>query len=78
MHMWEHYYKDVDVWSWTVGMVCDLWTEFVYMWSIWVYVYISKIFILIGPDGEPKVTHGYTLVSDLTLMEVAKTINVGV
>ncbi|XP_065898551.1 1-phosphatidylinositol 4,5-bisphosphate phosphodiesterase delta-4-like isoform X2 [Dysidea avara] len=28
-----------------------------------------------GSDGEPKVTHGYTLVSELTLIEVAETIN---
>ncbi|XP_065898553.1 1-phosphatidylinositol 4,5-bisphosphate phosphodiesterase delta-4-like [Dysidea avara] len=28
-----------------------------------------------GPNGEPKVTHGYTLVSELTLVEVAETIN---
>ena len=30
----------------------------------------------IGPNGEPKITHGHTLVSDLSLREVAKTIDV--
>lgn len=40
---------------------------------------MSKMFtLIIGPDGEPKVTHGYTLVSDLTLEEVAETIYVGI
>ena len=34
------------------------------------------MFLCIGPDGEPKVTHGHTLVSELTLVEVAKVINV--
>ena len=34
--------------------------------------------IPIGSDGEPKVTHGYTLVSELTLIEVAETINVSI
>lgn len=29
-----------------------------------------------GPDGEPRITHGNTLVSDLSLEEVAKTIDV--
>ena len=31
---------------------------------------------LIGPKGEPKITHGHTLVSELSLEEVAETINV--
>ena len=30
----------------------------------------------LGPNGEPKVTHGNTLVSDLSLEEVAKIIDV--
>jgi len=30
----------------------------------------------LGPDEWPKVTHGNTLVSDLSLVEVAKIINV--
>ena len=29
-----------------------------------------------GPDGEPRITHGNTLVSDLSLEEVAKIIDV--
>ena len=37
-----------------------------------------KAFIcsLTGPNGEPKITHGNTLVSELSLEEVARTINV--
>ena len=31
-----------------------------------------------GPNGEPKITHGKTLVSDLTLEEVARTIDVSI
>ena len=31
---------------------------------------------LTGPNGEPKITHGNTLVSELSLEEVAQTINV--
>ena len=32
--------------------------------------------LLTGPDGEPKITHGNTFVSDLSLEEVTKTIDV--
>ena len=32
--------------------------------------------LLTGPRGEPKITHGNTFVSDLTLEEVARTIDV--
>ena len=32
--------------------------------------------LLTGPNGEPKITHGNTLVSDLSLEKVAETINV--
>lgn len=31
---------------------------------------------LTGPNGEPKITHGNTLVSDLSLEEVTETIKV--
>ena len=31
---------------------------------------------LTGPNGEPKITHGHTIVSELSLEEVAKTIDV--
>ena len=34
------------------------------------------IILLIGPDGQPRVTHGKTLVSELSLEEVTETINV--
>ena len=33
-------------------------------------------FALTGPYGEPKITHGHTIVSELSLEEVAITINV--
>ena len=36
------------------------------------------LYSLTGPDGEPKITHGNTLVSDLSLEEVTETINVSV
>ena len=36
------------------------------------------LYSLTGPNGEPKVTHGYTLVSDLSLEEVARTIDVSI
>ena len=39
---------------------------------------VAYMCIPIGPNGEPKVTHGYTLVSELTLVEVAETINVSI
>ena len=32
--------------------------------------------LLTGPNGEPKITHGNTLVSELSLKEVARTIDV--
>ena len=32
----------------------------------------------IGAGGMPKITHGYTLVSELSLKEVVKTINVSI
>ena len=35
-------------------------------------------YILTGPNGEPKITHGNTLVSDLLLEEVVKTIDVSI
>ena len=31
---------------------------------------------LTGPNGEPKITHGHTVVSDLSLREVTETIDV--
>ena len=34
------------------------------------------LFLLTGPYGEPKITHGHTVVSELSLEEVAITINV--
>ena len=40
------------------------------------YRHIHLITSLTGPDGEPRITHGNTLVSDLPLEEVAKTIDV--
>ena len=39
---------------------------------------LMLMIMLTGPDGEPKITHGYTLVSELSLMEVVKTINVSI
>ena len=41
----------------------------------WLYVNIF-IPMHIGPNGEPKVTHGNTLVSELSFEEVVQTINV--
>ena len=34
--------------------------------------------VLTGPNGQPKVTHGSTLVSDLLLDEVVQTIDVSI
>ena len=39
---------------------------------------INVSFLLTGPNGEPKITHGHTVVSELSLEEVAQTINVRV
>jgi len=45
------------------------------------YVFYTQGLILIvyfvtGPNGEPKITHGNTLVSELSLLEVVKVIDV--
>ena len=37
---------------------------------------LKTTFYLTGPNGEPKITHGHTLVSELSLREVAAIINV--
>ena len=34
--------------------------------------------MLIGSDGKPKITHGYTWVSELSFVEVVETINVSI
>ena len=38
--------------------------------------YSCTLCSLIGPNGEPKITHGNTLVSDLSLEEVTEVIDV--
>jgi len=37
---------------------------------------IYIVYFITGPNGEPKVTHGNTLVSELSLLEVVKVIDV--
>ena len=43
--------------------------------SVFYFVY-HTFYSPTGPDGEPKITHGNTLVSDLSLKEVTKVIDV--
>ena len=45
-----------------------------YAYSLWIQ--LTVLCSLTGSNGEPKITHGNTLVSELSLEEVTQTINV--
>ena len=60
---------ELDCWNGMNYVICVMYKQLLCL-------YTFPMNIMLGPNGEPKITHGKTLVSDLSLEEVTQTIDV--